>query len=363
MDAMPRPRPLYLCRETTRHKRVVWYVKRHGKRVRMSDPYGSEEFWEAYQAVINGKLPEKPAQAKGGSLRWLVDRYQESAAWASLRPSTQRMRGNILKRAVEKSGAAPFAAICKEDIDAGVMDRAATPNAANNFRKAMNQLFTWAKRNGHVKVNPCDGADRIKVESEGHHTWTVAEVEAYRKKHAVGTMPRLALDLLLFTGLRRSDVCLVGRQHLKDGVLSLRPTKPGPMLYLPVCEELAASIDATKTGDLAFLATSLGRPFKSAASFGNWFREQCDAAGLKHCSAHGLRKAGATLAAESGASAHELMAMFGWTKMATAEIYTREADRARLARAASDRIGAAMAPKSVTKSNGAQSGRTSAMER
>jgi integrase len=32
----------------------------------------------------------------------------------------------------------------------------------------------------------------------------------------------------------------------------------------------------------------------------NWFREQCDAAGLKHRSAHGLRKACARRLAEAG---------------------------------------------------------------
>jgi len=35
--------------------------------------------------------------------------------------------------------------------------------------------------------------------------------------------------------------------------------------------------------------------------------------GLAKCSAHGLRKAGATIAAENGATDQQLMAMFGWT--------------------------------------------------
>jgi hypothetical protein len=35
-------------------------------------------------------------------------------------------------------------------------------------------------------------------------------------------------------------------------------------------------------------------------------------AGLRHCSAHGLRKADATIAANNGATAHQLMAIFGW---------------------------------------------------
>jgi hypothetical protein len=43
-----------------------------------------------------------------------------------------------------------------------------------------------------------------------------------------------------------------------------------------------------------------------SSGFGGWFRKQCDKAGHKHCSAHGLRKAGASIAAENGTSPHRL---------------------------------------------------------
>jgi len=48
-------------------------------------------------------------------------------------------------------------------------------------------------------------------------------------------------------------------------------------------------------------------------------------------SAHGLRKAAATRAANDGATAHELVAIFGWIDIKEAEIYTWAADRKRLA--------------------------------
>lgn len=83
-------------------------------------------------------------------------------------------------------------------------------------------------------------------------------------------------------------------------------------------------LDATPTGNLAFLVTAFGKPF-TLNGFGNWFRKQCDEAGLKHCSAHGLRKAGAALAAENGATERQLMAIFGWTTMKEASRYTRAA--------------------------------------
>src|SRR5690606_12168431 len=95
-------------------------------------------------------------------------------------------------------------------------------------------VFRWALDHDHVEVNPCDGVRPIAAKIEGHHTWTEEEVAAYRAKHPVGTVPRLALDLLLFTGLRRSDVFRVGRQHVKEGVLSIRMEKTGKAVHIPV---------------------------------------------------------------------------------------------------------------------------------
>ena len=46
---------------------------------------------------------------------------------------------------------------------------------------------------------------------------------------------------------------------------------------------------------------------------------------------HGLRKASATIAVESGASEAELNAMFGWSGHEMAQLYTRKADRKKLA--------------------------------
>src|SRR6185436_13894792 len=99
---------------------------------------------------------------------------------------------------------------------------------------------------------------------------------------------------------------------------------------IPILSPLAASIAATKTGDQTYLVTEAGQPWVKE-SFGNWFRETCHKANCPG-SAHGLRKAGATRAAERGATERQLMAIFGWSTGKMAQHYTRTADRVRLAR-------------------------------
>jgi integrase len=61
---------------------------------------------------------------------------------------------------------------------------------------------------------------------------------------------------------------------------------------------------------MTFLTTQFGKPFTSNG-FGNWFRDQCNAAGLPRCSAHGLRKAAARWLAEAGCTAHEIASITG----------------------------------------------------
>jgi integrase len=60
--------------------------------------------------------------------------------------------------------------------------------------------------------------------------------------------------------------------------------------------------------------------------------------GVLNKSAHGLRKAAATRAADNRATTRELMAIFGWIDIKEAEIYTRAADRKRLARQAMTKL-------------------------
>jgi integrase len=163
----------------------------------------------------------------------------------------------------------------------------------------------------------------------------MSEVAQFESRHAIGSKARLALALLVCTGLRRSDVVRIGKQHVRDGWFKIplheNSERTPVTVELPVAPELAAVIDVSHVGDLTYLTTEYGKSF-TAAGFGQWFRDRCDEADLPHCAAHGLRKAGAVRAAENGATAHELMALFGWLSLAEAQRYTRAADRRTLAR-------------------------------
>ena len=196
--------------------------------------------------------------------------------------------------------------------------------------KNISRVFEWAVSKRIVAHNPCRDVEYPKASvSGGFHSWSREEVEQFNAAHPIGTKARLALDLLLYTGQRGSDVSLFGRQHVSGGWLRFTQQKNrnrNPVtLQLPLLPVLRA-LDASATGDLVFLVTEWGKPF-SRKGFGQWFRKQCDRAGLPHCTAHGLRKAGAVIAAESGATAHQLKAIFGWRTLKQPELYTQAAEQ------------------------------------
>jgi integrase len=140
--------------------------------------------------------------------------------------------------------------------------------------------------------------------------------------------------VLLYTGLRRGDAVKVGRQHVRHGVITLRTEKSQGQIEvtIPILPALEEALRAGPTGELTFICGERSNPLTKEA-FGNAFSKACRAAGICK-SAHGVRKAGATRAANNGATVAELEAIFGWTGGGMASHYTRSADRARLAQRA-----------------------------
>ncbi len=340
IDDMPRKYPLHVVRERSRHGTVMLFFRiGKGKRIRLPNAYPSPEFDEAYKAALTGAPASKKSRAASPSdrLQWLVARFMESAIWASTAPATRRQRELLYIKAIEKANNPRFRDITKKHMQRAVDDRAKTPALAKNFLKAMRALFTWALKNDHVAVNPCDGVEPVAYKSDGFPPWSPEDVVAFCRKWPVGTKPRLAMELFLTSGLRRSDVHIAGKQHLRGNVFSMKTTKTGIEITVVFPQRLLDTIAATETGDLHFVTKDDNKPFTSKESFGNWFSARCREANIKK-SAHGLRKLAATLAADDGASAHELMAQFGWLKVEQAETYTRKADRKRLGVKSSSRV-------------------------
>lgn len=206
--------------------------------------------------------------------------------------------------------------------------------AATNLRKILFRLFRLAKKLEWITSNPVEDADRVgKLRLTGIHTWTEAEITQYKRRHPMGTKARLALEIILWTLLRRGDARLFGPQHVIRGKINFKASKNGMDLWLPIAQDLRMAITAMPSvGIKAYLVSELGKPF-SKGGFGVKMREWCDEAGLPQCSAHGLRKAATRRMAESKATNRQMMAVGGWVNEEEVSTYAEAADREVLAEA------------------------------
>lgn len=359
----------YLVRDRDRHGTLRWYVRRKGVgKLRLRETPGSPEFLEAYRAALaaldrrvqdlaagldleaghgnahdGGDAPGQPATP--GTFTWLCRAYYASAAWRQeLSARTRYARRRILDRIAGRHGPKPAAALTADWLQRFRDENADRPHAVNDALKALRGLFAWGLLAGHVRTNPAREVPYIRAATAGWHTWTIEEVRQFEGRWAVGTTARLALALLLYTGQRKADVVALGPQHVAAGWIRYRPQKTarstGRVIEIPMLPELQRIVEATTTGHLAFLVTAFGRPF-TANGFGNRFRKWCDAAGLPHCSAHGLRKALLTRLAELGATPHHIQAISGHTSLREVTRYTEAASRRGLARDAMALLAAA----------------------
>jgi integrase len=332
---MSRPRPPHLQRHKTRHGKFIWVVQiGSGPIKRVRAEFGEPGFEEAYQAALSlARTPTtKSIAASKGTLRWAWLLYQQSGAWTSLSQATRNQRENIMAHVLEAAGLEPLGRITGTAIQDGLDRRKATPFQAKNFLQTMKQLFEWLKDNKHVRFNPCAGLKAKTPKTRGFPEWAYEEILKYEERWPLGTRQRVMLDVYCYTGLRRGDAARLGKQHVANNVIVLATEKSQgqTVVHIPILDVLKRTLDAGPIGDLAFIVTSEGKPFVKEG-LGNAFKDACVAAGIPGKSAHGLRKAAATRAADNGATAHELMAIFGWIDIKEAEIYTRAADRKRLA--------------------------------
>jgi len=294
----------------------------------------------AYQAAANGTPPPTGAgRTVPGTINALVVAWYQSAGFLQLSASTKATYRGIVERFRAEHGSKAVATLEAVHIRKLIAAKIETPAAANNLLRMIRILTRFALEEGWRRDDPALAVRRIRSRSSGFHTWTDDEIATFEGRWPLGTRERLALALLMFTGQRRGDVIRMGRQHIRATGIEVVQGKTGTRLTIPVHPALREALAAWPSNHLTFLVTRDGAPF-TAAGFGNWFRQACNAAGLpKRCSSHGLRKAVARQLAEAGHSTRQIMAVGGWKSMSEVERYTRAASQQRLAEATVPSLG------------------------
>lgn len=334
-----------------RHGKVRYRFRRKGwPSAYLPGQPGEAKFHAAYAEIVaNGPAERQsvrsPRKVNPRTLDDLHQRMKKSPRWRKKKESTRRVQSGIMERFLDRVaksgkryGERPVAQVTVGWLEAILGGMWETPAAANVLRRVLSTHLDQAIRMGWIETNPVRLTDRYE-EGEGFHTWTDAEIEQYRTKHALGTMARLTLELALNTAARRCNVNKIERDHLVGGRIRVDHVKKNHETSVPMLPMTKAAIDALPAAPIRFLiTTAFGKPFTDAG-MGNKMRDWCDAAGLPHCSLHGLRKAISRQMAESGATDAEGQAVTGHKKGETFAHYRAKANRALLADRALSNLG------------------------
>ena len=331
---MGRPRtdrvlPAYASAFSDRHGRKRIRFRRKGwQTVYCHEAPGTPEFTQAYLTwAREGRIETK--RAKPFSFDDLISRFYASTEWQRLKPTTQETYRGILERFRSSYGERAVATMEARHVATLIAQMGQTPTAANNLRKRLLQLFRFAIILGWRKDNPAREVKGLKVKEGGFATWQEEQIAQFEAHHPIGTMPRLAFDLALYTAQRRSDLRLMGPNDIEDGRIRVKQLKTGRAMLIPMHPALVSSIAATPPGD-PFIRSSHGKAF-TEDGFGMWFLRQTRAAGLNGYPLHGLRKAAARRMAEAGLTNQQIKSITGHTTDSEVSRYTREAEQALIA--------------------------------
>ncbi|QRY69161.1 tyrosine-type recombinase/integrase [Ensifer sp. PDNC004] len=352
----------YVERNVTRHGKARYYLRIDGKRIcRLPNKIDSEEFQKEYWAARKAYQPDAapdPAQpqtlskiVKPNSFRWLCLEYMGSIAFKTLDVTTQDRRRNIIEAMWEEplstNDGRLFADMPLSAMDVGNLEvlrdrKKEKPFAADERLKTLRQVFDTKKDGKPIVANIARLVEPFRQQSDGHETATPENLAAFIAHHGVKSKAVLYLAIQMFTGLRVSDLRVIGPQHRRKDVFKLRLFKNRnrtPVdLEIAIHPILEGVLAMHPPKGLHYLVTEFGKPFNSAKSLGNRISDWWRQADMPHLTSHSVRKGLATDLAHEEATDSMLEAMFGWKDGKTSKIYTRNAERARLARQSVARI-------------------------
>lgn len=344
-----------------------YYFRKPGfERCALEGVPGSDEFAASYAAALaRGPKAIKSIEAAppAGTVAAMVYDFRRSLAFTD-RPASVRTPWNrVYDKLVRNAGDLAILEFNHDCITDILRSIASTPAKRNETRRAYMDLFAWAlaqmdpdkpSRNRYgLLSNPMAGIKKLRSKNpDGWHTLTPAEVERFRGKHPVGTVARAAVEIMFWEGFRASDTREVGPHSIRGAEWDFvqRKNRDNDRAYHrrgEVNPELIAILRATPVPGMTdaagnpvmvwditdggpFLRNEQGRAF-SRGGFTKAMRRWCNDAGLKHCSAHGVRKRCGNDLAEARATGAEISAVLGHRDEGSARPYVAKANRATLA--------------------------------
>ena len=329
---MPPKKLLPHVERITAKGRVYWYVKVKGRRLgRLPGEYGEPEWLEAYAQIMRGVVETKARKAPAfGTVRWLINEYKASKDFTGLAPATRESYDRNLER-LEPLAHFPAVDVKRAHIRRLRNTMADTPRKQHLFTQVCSRLFGWGISEQDLEMSNPAAKMKRQDDAESYAAWSEAEMQAFEdSKPPAGVLT--AYMLARYSGARRSDLAALRRSSYDGAAISIPGTKTDTPVTVPAHPRLKAHLDSLPL-TLYLITDEQGRPYK-ANTLSKIMRDHLDGIGLTHLTLHGLRHTAGKALAEAGCSPHEIAAVLGHRTLQMVTLYTKKADKTKLAEAA-----------------------------
>jgi integrase len=296
--------------------KIYWYAWRGGPRLH-GEP-GTPDF----VASFNEAVAQRVAQP-GGKLQFLLDGFQQSGEFRTLRERTRTDYIRQIKLIQKDFADFPIKALAARETRGEFLywrDKLARKSVrqADYAWTVLARVLSWAKNRGKIMVNPCERGGRLYNGTRVDSIWTI-EDEAAFLKHAPAHL-HLPLLLALWTGQRQGDLLRLTWSAYHDGThIRLRQSKSERRgarrvvhVNVPIGAPLKLALDeAAKTKQSPIiLLNSDGKPWTQDGFRASWGKAS-DKAGIEGVTFNDLRGTAVTRLALVGCSEAEIATITG----------------------------------------------------
>jgi integrase len=330
-----------------RHGHTRWRFRHKGKDKYLPGEPGSPEFHEAYTAVLEGRKPRvakihrfpNSVEPRSFEAAWRL--VLKSPEWRALEAATvtqnTRLAQEFLALRVDPNspetwGQMQVSDLRRRHVRALLSDFSETPHKAKHLLTTIRKMIGEALDEDWIEHDPTHKL-KWRPAYGGWRAWTLPERKAFETRWPIGTMPRAAYSLALWTGSRRSDVAtqLWSDVDFDARRITVRQIKGGKVLRLLMLPMLEDALRDLPRRAETVITTEYGQPF-SDKSLTGMMAHWTTMAGMKPgCTFHGLRKTLGKYLAEEGATAKQSAGILGHDDLDHVELYSREAEQERLA--------------------------------
>jgi len=314
-----------------RYGKVYYYYRRAGKRIPIKSEFGTAAFLREVADIE--KTFNKTSENAPGTLGFLIESYKASQNFIELKTATRisyERAFSVLK---------PFSSADIKDFKRSTIielrDRVLLPKykiwMANYTITVLSVLFRFGHDLGLVDQNPLRERVRKLRNREklpANRPWTAEE-----RKIVLESAPpylKLPLALAMCTGLRKADVLSITMASIANNVISIRTSKRGVPVKLPLHPVLVEALALRPNVDAVQITLRAdGKPWTTKGFDSAWHKLKTDLeregrieSGL---TIHGLRHTLGTLLKEAGAHDGEIADVLGQKSTAMARHYSKEA--------------------------------------